>query len=135
MQVEASSLAVATLFSCGNVQLSSNPRSKRKRRLRFLKRSSWQNNEFAASAFASDRVSFSQTKSNIILTLSQRAGVLDPITRQLATFADSDDLVHKIDSIFSQLDRDGSGGMSFSEFENGIKHVPGIPSRPHALVD
>ena len=98
-------------------------------------RSSWQNKEFPASAFASDRVSFSQTKSNIILTLSQRAGVLDPITRQLATFADSNDLVHKIDSIFAQLDRDGSGGMSFSELEIGIKQVPGIRSWPHKLVD
>jgi hypothetical protein len=40
-------------------------------------------------------------------------GVLDPITRQLVKFVDSDDLVDNIDSIFANLNRDGSGVMIF----------------------
>ena len=51
-----------------------------------------------------------------------------PITEQLATFVDSNELVpcDKIHSIVAHLDRGGSCDMNFSEFENGIKHVTGI---------
>jgi len=60
-------------------------------------------------------------------------GVLDPITSKLTDYQDADDLIRKIDAIFTQLDADGAGGLDFQEFEQGIQRMPG--SRIHMTKD
>jgi hypothetical protein len=54
------------------------------------------------------------------------SGVLDPITSRLVDYQDADDLIRKIDNIFTSLDTDGAGGLDFQEFKNGIATFPGI---------
>ena len=44
-------------------------------------------------------------------------GCLDPLTKELITFDDNDDLKMKIDTIYGKLDADGSGGLDFAEFQ------------------
>ena len=61
-------------------------------------------------------------------------GVLDAITRQLTEFEDSDNLIERIDQIYERLDQDGSGGLDFGEFKDGIRRLPGI-SRIHMTED
>ena len=51
------------------------------------------------------------------------SGCLDPLTKELITFEDNDDLQQKIDTIYSKLDEDGSGGLNFLEFQIGVKEV------------
>ena len=41
------------------------------------------------------------------------AGVLDPITKVLTGFMDSDDLLDRIDGIYNHMDTDASGGLNF----------------------
>jgi hypothetical protein len=38
------------------------------------------------------------------------AGCLDPLTKDLITFADEEDLAAKIDRLYDKLDEDESGG-------------------------
>ena len=39
------------------------------------------------------------------------AGCLDPLTKDLITFTDEEDLAAKIDRLYDKLDEDDSGGM------------------------
>ena len=48
-------------------------------------------------------------------------GCLDPLTKGLLTFEDEADLTSRIDEIYSKLDEDGSGGLAFEEFREGVK--------------
>jgi methyl-accepting chemotaxis protein len=48
-------------------------------------------------------------------------GCLDPLTKGLLTFEDEADLTCRIDEIYSKLDEDGSGGLAFEEFREGVK--------------
>ncbi len=41
-------------------------------------------------------------------------GCLDPLTKELITFEDNDDLELKINAIYNKLDEDGSGGLDFT---------------------
>ena len=50
-------------------------------------------------------------------------GCLDPLTKELITFEDDDDLELKINAIYNKLDEDGSGGLDFTEFQHGIKDL------------
>jgi len=47
-------------------------------------------------------------------------GVLDPITTELQYFESRENLVERIDNMFTNVDEDGSGGLSFSEFKHGL---------------
>ena len=51
------------------------------------------------------------------------SGVLDPLVENLAQFNGNGDLTAKIAEVFSVMDADGSGGLSFDEAESGIKLV------------
>ena len=53
-----------------------------------------------------------------LFALSERkkkvSGVLDPLTRSLKNYEDQEDLIQKIDHMYSRLDIDGSGGACLS---------------------
>jgi len=55
-------------------------------------------------------------------------GCLDPLTKTLTSFENEEDLMRKIDDIYDRLDFDGSGGLNFDEFREGIKTLPGAHS-------
>jgi len=61
-------------------------------------------------------------------------GVLDPITTQLQAFDSRENLSDGIAELYSRLDLDGSGGLTYEEFKDGIKSLPGI-SKIHMTVD
>ena len=61
-------------------------------------------------------------------------GVLDPITSTLTNYQDADDLAEKMDVMYKHLDADGSGGLNFEEFREGIKRLPGT-GRIHMTKD
>ena len=50
-------------------------------------------------------------------------GCLDPLTKDLVTFEDDEDLARKIDDMYSRLDEDESGGLNFEEFQQGVKQL------------
>jgi hypothetical protein len=50
-------------------------------------------------------------------------GVLDPITTELKDFESRENLVERIDNMYTQLDEDGSGGLSFAEFKHGLLNL------------
>jgi len=52
-------------------------------------------------------------------------GVLDPITSTLESYQDLPDLLEKCDTLFNRLDDDGSGGLQYQEFKDGIRRLPG----------
>jgi hypothetical protein len=62
-------------------------------------------------------------------------GVLDPITLSLTGFQDAADLKDKCDVIFDQLDTDQGNSLSFLEFRNGIKNLPGTENIHLTLDD
>ena len=51
------------------------------------------------------------------------SGCLDPLTKTLIAFDDTEDLHLKIDGIYRRLDNDDSGGLNFEEFRQGLKHM------------
>ena len=53
-------------------------------------------------------------------------GCLDPLTNSLVTFEDEEDLAAKIHDIFCKLDEDGSGGLGFEEFRQGLRDGLGL---------
>jgi len=55
-------------------------------------------------------------------------GVLDPITMQLTGFESKENLGERVDELYTQLDRDGSGGLNFEEFKQGVNELPGFSS-------
>jgi len=55
-------------------------------------------------------------------------GVLDPITMQLTGFESTENLGERVDELYTQLDRDGSGGLNFVEFKQGVNELPGFSS-------
>ena len=48
-------------------------------------------------------------------------GCLDPITNGLVIFDNQEDLEGRINQIFSKLDEDDSGGISYEELKMGLK--------------
>jgi hypothetical protein len=50
-------------------------------------------------------------------------GVLDPITTELKDFESRENLLERIDNMYTQLDEDGSGGLSFAEFKHGLLNL------------
>jgi voltage-gated sodium channel len=50
-------------------------------------------------------------------------GCLDPLTKTLVTFEDTEDLMNKIDEIYLRLDEDDSGVLVFEEFRAGLKNM------------
>ena len=50
-------------------------------------------------------------------------GVLDGITKQLTAFQSPDNLREKMDDLYQQLDRDGSGGLNFEEVSLSHTHT------------
>ena len=52
-------------------------------------------------------------------------GILDPVTSALMSFDDEDDLLSRIDDIYTHLDTDGSGGLTFEEFRANVRLLPG----------
>ena len=50
-------------------------------------------------------------------------GCLDPLTKTLVTFEDTEDLMNKIDDIYLRLDEDDSGGLVFEEFRARLKNM------------
>ena len=52
-------------------------------------------------------------------------GILDPVTSALMSFDDEDDLLGRIDDIYTHLDTDGSGGLTFDEFRTNVRLLPG----------
>jgi voltage-gated sodium channel len=50
-------------------------------------------------------------------------GCLDPLTKTLVTFEDTEDLMNKIDEIYLRLDEDDSGGLVFEELRAGLKNM------------
>ena len=50
-------------------------------------------------------------------------GCLDPLTKDLVTFEDDEDLASKIDDMYLRLDEDESGGLNFEEFRLGVKQL------------
>jgi len=61
-------------------------------------------------------------------------GVLDPLTSCLVTFDDETDLCRKIDDIFDRLDINRDEQISFEEFRERIKNLPGA-ARIHVTRD
>eukprot|EP00960_Hanusia_phi_P048655 759075-Hanusia_phi.AAC.3 len=61
-------------------------------------------------------------------------GVLDPLTSHLANFVNDTDLSLKIKQTYERLDQDGSGGLNFTEFQNGVKKLP-TANPMHILKD
>jgi hypothetical protein len=57
------------------------------------------------------------------------AGVLDPITKVLTGFMDSDDLLDRIDGIYNHLDTDASGGLNFEVRPSTPRPIT-APERP-----
>jgi len=53
-------------------------------------------------------------------------GVLDPLTQKLCAFEDGENLLERIDDLWKRLDSDGSGGLDYKEFREGLKRLPGI---------
>lgn len=53
-------------------------------------------------------------------------GVLDPLTQKLCAFEDGENLLERIDDLWHRLDSDGSGGLDYKEFRDGLKRLPGI---------
>ena len=53
------------------------------------------------------------------------SGCLDPLTVDIISFEDEDDLEVKIHEIYRQLDEDDSGGLNFDEFVNGLRQLKG----------
>ena len=45
------------------------------------------------------------------------SGCLDPLTSELITFADDDDLQERIDIIWTKLDVDNDGALGYEEFQ------------------
>ena len=62
-----------------------------------------------------------------LFALSERkkkvSGVLDPLTKSLKNYEDQEDLLKKIDHMYSKLDIDGSGGACLSL----PPHLPAYP--------
>lgn len=52
-------------------------------------------------------------------------GILDPITEFLASFDDDEDLLERIDKLYTRMDVDHSEGLNYEEFKEGVKRVPG----------
>ena len=50
-------------------------------------------------------------------------GVLDGITKQLTAFQSPENLREKLDDLYLQLDRDGSGGLNFEEVSLSHTHT------------
>jgi hypothetical protein len=50
-------------------------------------------------------------------------GCLDQLTRSLITFEDQHDLQNKIGELYEHLDEDGSGGLNFEEFQQGLMNM------------
>ncbi len=50
-------------------------------------------------------------------------GCLDPLTKALVTFEDTEDLMSKMDEIYLRLDEDDSGCLVFEEFRAGLKNM------------
>jgi hypothetical protein len=50
-------------------------------------------------------------------------GVLDQLTKNLEAFEDRDDLFRKINGLYDALDEDGSGGLNFEEFQQGLMNM------------
>ena len=50
-------------------------------------------------------------------------GCLDQLTRSLITFEDQHDLHSKIGELYEHLDEDGSGGLNFEEFQQGLMNM------------
>jgi len=50
-------------------------------------------------------------------------GCLDEVTKSLISFEDHDDLAQKIDNLYLVLDDDGSGGLNFEEFQQGLMEM------------
>jgi hypothetical protein len=69
-----------------------------------------------------------------LLAKQRVTGVLDPVTSNLTSFQNLEDLSRKIDNIFNQLDSDGGGELSFEEFKAGLKGIPGI-AKIHMTAD
>eukprot|EP00960_Hanusia_phi_P000654 16901-Hanusia_phi.AAC.3 len=51
-------------------------------------------------------------------------GILDPLTHHLSHFVTEKDLATKISETYERLDFDGSGGLTFEEFQQGLKKLP-----------
>ena len=60
-----------------------------------------------------------------LLAKQRVTGVLDPVTANLTSFQNAEDLCLKIDTIYRQLDSDGGGELSL-EFKAGLKTIPGM---------
>jgi voltage-gated sodium channel len=54
-------------------------------------------------------------------------GVLDPLTSSLTLFNDNEDLTNMVANLFSKLDVDGSGGLTYEEFKERVKKVTPTP--------
>ena len=52
-------------------------------------------------------------------------GCLDPLTKDIITFEDEEDLEAKIRKIYRQLDEDDSGGLNYEEFSRAVRQVKG----------
>ena len=61
-------------------------------------------------------------------------GVLDPITTELQYFDSRENLVDRIDNMYTTLDEDGSGGLSFAEFKHGLLNLDDM-SKIHMTME
>jgi hypothetical protein len=60
--------------------------------------------------------------------------VLDPVTANLTSFQNAEDLCLKIDTIYRQLDSDREGELSFVECKAVLKNIPGM-AKIHMTVE
>jgi len=57
-------------------------------------------------------------------------GSLDGITKSLTAFQSPENLREKMDDLYQQLDRDGSGGLNFEEVSLSPPHLSPPPFPP-----
>eukprot|EP00960_Hanusia_phi_P024373 717993-Hanusia_phi.AAC.5 len=66
--------------------------------------------------------------------LRRAKSVLDPLSAHLSLFVNQRDLMQRISETYERLDKDGSGGLNFEEFQRGLKQLP-TSSPIHILQD
>eukprot|EP00960_Hanusia_phi_P006656 190222-Hanusia_phi.AAC.8 len=66
--------------------------------------------------------------------LRRSKSVLDPLSSHLSLFVNERDLMQRISETYERLDKDGSGGLNFEEFQRGLKQLP-TSSPIHLLQD
>ncbi len=64
-----------------------------------------------------------QKVSALAAKAGERALYLDPLMEVLSKFQSVDDLVDKVDILFSRLDADGSGELGFAEMSDGLHGI------------